>query len=180
MFCCGQIELAAGWGSTLSDLNDYLNVSYSGNETQLYVPSVLLRNTHTHIPESQFLINQAYVVQMGGEGGKEKEEGAGRGKSDDTPNRWILRSSTWVPDEVILLWDTPFLQALWNLELNKCIIWGGFTSLSLCIHPAFPLLHPLCPSSRILNVSFPLCLEKWESEGSESSVTEHQTQPNSF
>lgn len=40
------------------------------------------------------MINLAYVVQMGGEGGKEKEEGAVRGKSDDTPNRWILRSST--------------------------------------------------------------------------------------
>lgn len=54
MFCCGQIELAAGWGTTLSDLNDYLNVSYSGNETQLYVPSVLLRKTHTHTCEPIF------------------------------------------------------------------------------------------------------------------------------
>lgn len=166
MFCCGQIELAAGWGSTLSDLNDYLNVSYSGNETQLCVPSVLLKHTHTHLRERW--------------GRKSERGGCQKGESDDTPNRWILCSSTWVPDEVILLWDAPFFQALRNLELNKCIVWVALPlSPFLSIQP-FPF--------SIRSVSRPdlecflssLSLEKWESEGSELTVTEHQIQPNSF
>lgn len=139
MFCCGQIELAAGWGSTPSDLNDYLNVSYSGNETQLCVPSVLLKHTHTW---------------ERGEGGKAKEEVARRG------NQTIHRTdgSCVQALEFLMKWfyyETPPFFKNW---INVSFGWL-YLSLPLCLSS----LSPFSIRSvlvQTLNVSFPLSLWK--------------------